>query len=492
MSTLDANETTQTQATGDSGAASAEPVSRRDVLKSGVTAAVAGGITALAGASAGAQTAGAPAVLTGTMAGRKFRGYARFEDTGSRVIDVTMLPLDEDRVVVRTEAAPLCYTMVQQALFPGNTTTVANFGAAPGVGRILGHGGVGVVEAVGSRVRRVQVGDRVVVHNTPFCGQCYNCVRGRTDRCQMLPGGSGGYRVGGAFSLLPIGTLADGTQIVQHNNEGGIAELMIPYEWYCMPIFSRVSALELSTIVCSGSAGLGCTFGVAPVEPASDVCVLGAGPIGLSAVQGAKIKGASQIIVVEPIRYRRELALRLGATVALDPNEYFRQNAGAGPDPLVEKVRELCSFGTGASDRRMAGQRLQNAAGPDFVIEAVGGDQIVPSAGPGPDPTGILPLQQAWALNTAAGHVCSTGVAQTGNFSVPGAQWANGSKNHHPGNMNGCNTLRDSQRFARLIETGQFNAKALAPATCNLAGVREGFQKVGNRVEVGVSLVFTA
>ena len=54
----------------------------------------------------------------------------------------------------------------------------------------------------------------------------------------------------------------------------------------------------------------------------SDVVVFGAGPVGLSAIQGAKIKGASQIIVVEPINYRRELALKLGATAVVDPNEY--------------------------------------------------------------------------------------------------------------------------------------------------------------------------
>ena len=64
--------------------------------------------------------------------------------------------------------------------------------AATGFGRlnqmalIQGHGGVGIVEAVGPEVRRVQVGDRVCVSGTPQCGTCYQCLRGRADMCQFL------------------------------------------------------------------------------------------------------------------------------------------------------------------------------------------------------------------------------------------------------------------------------------------------------------------
>src|SRR5690606_20016454 len=107
----------------------------------------------------------------------------------------------------------------------------------------------------GANVRRVQVGDRVVVANTPYCGQCYNCLRGRGDRCQMLPGAGN--------AMLPIGTLPDGVEVVQHNNEGGFSELMVPYELYCMPIFYDVDPVELSMMGCVGACGLGMVFGIA-------------------------------------------------------------------------------------------------------------------------------------------------------------------------------------------------------------------------------------
>jgi S-(hydroxymethyl)glutathione dehydrogenase/alcohol dehydrogenase len=430
-------------------------ISRRRLLTTTAAAAI-GGQAALA-------AAGAPALQTGTQTGRRFRAFIRFS-TRTAVEEVRMHPLDENRVVVRTEASQCCYTIVGQAR------------AAYTPPRILGHGGVGIVEAVGARVRRVQVGDRVIVANTPYCGVCYTCLRGRPDRCQMLPGAGN--------PMLPIGALADGTGIVQHNNEGGFAELMIPYEWYCMPIFNDVSPVELSIVGCVGACGLGTVFGVAPVEPGSDVVVLGCGPIGLSAVQGARIKGASQIIAVEPIRARRELALKLGATLALDPN--------VEGDNLVARVKELCRAPT---ERRFAGGGIVAgnniaAIGPDYVVEAVGGDAMPPKAEAGPDPTGILPLQQAWAMCSAAGHVTTVGVGQRGNFQLPGGAWANGSKNHHPGNMNGVSGLRDMQRFARLIQTGQYDANALATLRLPLDRTAEALQAVGERTTIGAVITF--
>jgi Zn-dependent alcohol dehydrogenase len=85
---------------------------------------------------------------------------------------------------------------------------------------IQGHGGVGVVEAIGPDVSRVQVGDRVMVVVTPQCGRCYHCLRGRADRCQSQIN---------AVSV-PIATTPDGTQVFQAGNIGGMGEVMVPFE----------------------------------------------------------------------------------------------------------------------------------------------------------------------------------------------------------------------------------------------------------------------
>src|SRR5712671_6032994 len=181
------------------------PVSRRNMLKK-AAAAVSGSAAAgfLGGGVAEAQARGqAPAIVTGTQAGRKYRAFMAFDNAPgtsiraakSSVETVTMKALDPDRVVVRTEAAQVCYTIVGQVI--GNFKPPA----------ILGHSAVGIVDVIGSRVKRVQVGDRVILANTPQCGVCYNCLRGRADRCINV-----------ALTPTVIGTLADGTEVVQQHD----------------------------------------------------------------------------------------------------------------------------------------------------------------------------------------------------------------------------------------------------------------------------------
>lgn len=454
-----------------------DAVSRRALLTAAVATAVAGSATF--GASSGKAQAAmqSPAILTGTQQGRKFRAFIAFpgnppevsiQDSSARVETVTMGALDPDRVVVRTEAAQVCYSIVGQATAKNPSVRTQ---APP---QILGHSAVGIVEAIGARVRRVQVGDRVMLPNSPQCGVCYNCLRGRPDRC---------IHTGNADPAV-IGTLEDGTPVAQQHDRGGFAELVVAPEDYCIPIFYDISAIELAMLGCPAACGLGCTAGfVAPVSVGSDVCILGCGPLGLSAVQGARIKGASQIIAVEPIAARRALAQQFGATTVIDPN--------VDTAHVVERIRELCK---GPSERTYAGGRpgglTRREWGPDFVVEAVGGDFFPPKAEAGPDPKGLLSLQWAWELCTPSGQVSTVAVHEAGNFSVPAPEWSNGSKSHHPGNFNGVATLRDMQIFARLVERGQFNARAMATATFPLERAKEALQVVSDRTTIAAILVF--
>jgi len=205
--------------------------------------------------------------------------------------------------------------------------------------------------------------------------------------------------------------------------------------------------------------------------------ILGCGPLGLAAVQGARIQGAARIIAVDPIRYRREVALQVGATVALDPNV-----EGAN---LVPKIRQLCQSKT--KPLAGGGNTL-----PDFVLEAAGGDLFPPKVEVGPDPTGVLVLQQAWQLCSPVGNLVTTGVGHPPGtmISFPAGQWSNSSKSHHPGNVAGASSLRDIPRFVRLIEAGHFNAKALATATFPLDQARSAFQAAADRTTVAAIVVF--
>lgn len=382
-----------------------------------------------------------------------------------------MLPLRDNMVVVRTEATQCCYTIVNQAL---GTGPVGGAGGAVAA-RILGHGGVGVVDAVGPAVSRVRPGDRVLITNTPNCGECYNCLRGRGDICQMNP--SAGE------PLVPIGELSDGTPVHQHNNTGGFAELMITYDWYCVPAQTTVPAAELAMLGCVGATGLGAVTTFVPVDFGESVVVMGAGPIGLCAVQGARIRGANPIICVEPIAERRELARKLGATVVLDPN--------VEGDKLVARIRELLS---GPQQRKLLGGRdttpNSDSLGADFVVATVGADFVPPTVERGPDPTGIQPTVQAWEMTRAGGHLITLGLPR-GNISLPAGAWSNRGRHHHAGQFGGVNAKADMPRFIKLVESGAFDARSIVTATYPLERTRDAFQAVGDRTTVCAVVTFT-
>lgn len=429
-------------------------ISRRRVLKDVATAAIGGGVVTLAGGSAIA--ASAPAVQTGSVAGRRYRAFVKFAARPASVEELTLRPLGERQVLVRTEASQCCYTVTSAAL--GSQ--------APQQATVLGHGGVGLVEAIGPGVQRVRVGDRIFMALTAQCGECYACMRGRADKCMNS----------GAASRIHVADMQDGTPV--YTTSGGMAELNVITEARAVPIFTDLPATELALLHCSGICGLGTTMTLSPVEPGSNVTVFGCGLLGLSAVQGARLKGASQIIGIEPIPSRRQVAMKVGATTVLDPN--------AEGDNLVQRVRDLCAA---KSDRVWAGY---GNVGPDFVIEAVGGDLFPPVEPAGPDPTGVLPLQQAWDLCSRTGSVVTTGVGHPpgARVSFPAGQWSNGAKRHFPGNMAGANAKRDLPMYVRLIEQGQFDARSLATSTFPLERAAAAFQAAADRTTVAAIVAF--
>ena len=323
------------------------PVNKNAASRRGLLKTVAGAALA-SQAALRAQTQNRPTAPA--TSGQMFRAWVTLGATASgpatTLQELTLRPISGRQVVVRTEAASLCYSNTGAVLGlrrqpnpnAANAPNPAPPPAQPAPGNrignmhvVQGHGGVGIVEAVGSEVRRVRVGDRVCVSGTPQCGSCYQCLRGRSDMCQFLS-------KAGANDLVPIADMRDGTPVYMNSHIGGHGEKMVTFEEWVVPLFTDAPAVELGMVCsCVSVAGLGATTSeqIALVEPGSTVAVVGCGPLGLSAIQGARIAGASRIIAIEPIRVRRELAPKVGATHVLDPNVEGMN--------LVNKVRELSS-----------------------------------------------------------------------------------------------------------------------------------------------------
>lgn len=435
-------------------------LSRREMLLAGAT-----GVAAFA-AEAGAQERrrAGPAVATKTVRGMPFRAFVR-HGTQGEVVDLRLRDITPTQVVVRTRGSCGCYTV---------TTAVLGDAPVP-TPNIPNHSGMGIVEAVGAQVRRVRVGDRVLVSGTPWCGHCHQCLSGTPEWCNYLaPGG---------VPNDPIADMADRTGVIEAAVIGGLSEIIVAYEEYCVPIFSDLPDEQIAMLGDTGAVGIAATDVYDPVQIGQNVVIFGAGPIGLAAVQGAKAKAAGQIIVIEPARYRREKALAFGATTVLDPN----QDTGT----LVDRIRELCKARTDRLDAggQTPGNNRFSMRGADLVVECSGLDRFPPKVEPGPDPTGLLALRQAWEVTAPGGSLVTLAV-QTGDIAFPGALFCLSGKRIFGGQMAGMNVMRDTPRFITAMQKGQVDMGALVTSKRPLAEVKQGFQGVADRTELGVVITF--
>jgi S-(hydroxymethyl)glutathione dehydrogenase / alcohol dehydrogenase len=435
-------------------------ITRRAMLRTGAAGALGAAGLAADALAQGQTPAGAPAILTGAVSGMRYRAFMRRQ--GQPVVaEVTLRALDPRHVLVRTEASSGCYTSAGQVL---------GGGGGPNRASIPNHSGAGTVIAIGSEIRRVRAGDRVIVSGTSQCGVCYQCLHGAPEACNYL-----------AVPLRVIGDLDDGTEVVQAGNIGGFAELMVALEEYCVPCFTDLPSDQLALLGDTFGAGFASTQTYAPVQVGSDVVIFGAGPVGLAAVQGARANSAAQIIVVEPIAYRRERAQAFGATTVLDPN--------VETNTLVTRIRAMCA---GPTDRLDAGGRINagffSPTGADYVIDASGGDFRPPEVEAGPDPTGILALEQAWAVTRGGGHLTTLAIGQRGRISFNPTFFCVSTRHLHGGQMGGQWVLRDNARFIRAAEAGRIDIGAVVTARYPLTAeaVVEGFEKIVGRTDLGV------
>jgi S-(hydroxymethyl)glutathione dehydrogenase/alcohol dehydrogenase len=279
----------------------------------------------------------------------------------------------------------------------------------------------------------------------------------------------------GPRDLVAWATMQDGTPVYSNSHIGGLAEMMVTFEEWVVPVITNAPAAELSMVCsCVSVAGLGSTVSqtLASIGPSSSVVVVGTGPLGLSAVQGARIAGASIIIAIDPIRIRRELALKVGATHALDPNVEGNQ--------LVAKVREMTR---GQYVNLWGGGKDLRGSGADFVVEAAGGNRATPKLEDGPDPTGLLPMEQAYQMCAPGGQIVTNSLP-VGMVSFPAGMFALGGRSHHAGQAGGMNPMRDIPRFVQLLDSGQYDAKSLATTVVPIEGMIDAYREVLYRTTI--------
>ena len=177
---------------------------------------------------------------------------------------------------------------------------------------IPGHEAAGIVEAVGSEVRTVKVGDAVVTCLSAFCGHCEFCVTGRMALCM----GAETRRSSKDAARI---TRPDGSTVNQMLNLSAFAEQMLVHEHACVAINPDMPLDRAAVLGCAVTTGAGAIFNTCKLTPGETVVVVGCGGVGLATINAAKIAGAGRIIAADPLPEKRALAMKLGATDVIDP-----------------------------------------------------------------------------------------------------------------------------------------------------------------------------
>jgi S-(hydroxymethyl)glutathione dehydrogenase / alcohol dehydrogenase len=209
----------------------------------------------------------------------------------------------KDEVKIQMEASGMCHS--DHHLVTGDIP-MAGF---PVLG---GHEGAGIVTEVGPGVENIAPGDHVVLSFIPSCGECPSCQAGLRNLCDLGAGLLGGTAVSDGthrihakgqpvFPMTLLGTFSP--YMVVHKSSVVKIDPSIPFEVACL-------------VGCGVTTGYGSAIRSGNVRPGDDVAIVGIGGVGMGALQGAVIAGARNIFAIDPVEWKRDQALKFGATHA--------------------------------------------------------------------------------------------------------------------------------------------------------------------------------
>jgi NDMA-dependent alcohol dehydrogenase len=337
--------------------------------------------------------------------------------------EITDLQLDEPKaneVRIKFYAAGLCHS--DDHIQKGDARM-----RFPVVG---GHEGAGVVEAVGDDVTRVAVGDHVVCSFIPACGKCRYCSTGHQNLCNEGKNAAIGCFPDGTFRFHDeAGEDLGGLCVL-----GTFSQHAVVSEWSCIRIPADIPFEVAALVGCGVPTGWGSAVYAAGVRAGQTVVVFGAGGVGSNAVQGARYAGGKNVVVVDPVEFKRDMAKVFGAT-------HTFADAKAAYDFVVDTTH---------------GQLADHA----IITVGILSDEVI---------------QSAIEVVGKSGQVTITAV---GNASVHAhAGMLIGYQRRVQGAIfGGCNPLYDVPRLLGLYRSGDLKLDELITRRYRLEEVNQGYQ----------------
>lgn len=325
------------------------------------------------------------------------RPYA--ESAPLKVGEVKLAPPGPGELLVKVRAAGICHSDL----------SVIDGSRPRPLPMLLGHEAAGEVVEVGGLPSRFSPGDHIVLSFVPACRDCGFCLAGRPALCEEAAHANlEGTLVGGRRSLNGL----DGDVINHHLGVSAFAEYAVVSENSAVAIDPDIPFEIAALFGCAVLTGVGAVLNSADVRQGESVAIFGLGGVGMAALLGAVLAGASPIIAVDPVVEKRDLALSLGAGAALAANE-----------DTVDEVRRLTSGGV------------------DKAIETVGRTDV---------------LAQAFAATGRGGTTVTVGLPDPSEtLTVPATQIVGEERTLKGSYLGSCVPARDIPRLANLYRDGR-------------------------------------
>lgn len=340
-----------------------------------------------------------------------------------KIVKTTLEAPLADEVLVRIKAAGLCHTDLDSLSW--------------GKPIVMGHEGAGIVEAIGSDIKKVSVGDTVILNWATPCNTCFQCKIGNQHICEKnspVVAGGNGYTAGHAHFE---GTKYNGKPIERSFNLGTLSEYaLVKASAVVKNPDAEMPFPAASIISCGVMTGYGSVVNSAKVTEGSSVVVLGTGGVGLSAIQGAKVNKAGKIIAIDINSNRLELAKTFGATHTVLANKNDK-----GLLQAAEKVKKM-------TDNR----------GADYAFECTAVPEL-----------GAAPLAMIRNAGTA---VQVSGIEQEITIDMNLFEW---DKIYINPLYGGCNPEKDFPKIVEHYRSGELKLEEMITRTYSLDQLGQAF-----------------
>lgn len=293
---------------------------------------------------------------------------------------------------------------------------------------VLGHEGAGVVTAVGDGVTHVAPGDHVIIAFSPPCGTCPFCTgRGQPNLC-----------VTGMGTMFVNQQFRRGDEVIgSMTGCGTFAEETIIPAMAAVKIDADVPLDVAALVGCGVTTGVGAALNTAKVTPGSSVLVIGAGGVGVAAIQGARIAGAAEIVAVDLHEGKLDRAKAFGATHGVTPDDL--------PDALAE---------------------VTGGEGFDFTLECIG---LAPT------------MRQAFDMTRRGGTACVVGVGRAEEtFALSAFEMFLSEKTLVGSMYGGADVRTDFNRFLRLYKSGRLDLEGMITRRIRIDEINDAMACMGD------------